>query len=57
MGDWEVGSRRMRVDGHVVGVNGVVCVCVTLGFQDEKAGLSLKEDIKHGVILDGWVSC
>lgn len=27
MGDWEVGSRRMRVDRHVVGVNGVVCVC------------------------------
>lgn len=34
-----------------------LCVCVTLGFRDEKTGLSLKEDIKHGVILDGWTSC
>lgn len=38
MGDWEVGSRRMRLDRHVVGINGGVCVCVTLDSQDEKTG-------------------
>lgn len=26
MGDWEVASRCMRLDRHVVGVNGVLCV-------------------------------
>lgn len=34
--DWEGKSWCMRVDRHVVGVSGAVCV--TLGFQEEKIG-------------------
>lgn len=49
---WRWAVRRMRVDRHVVGENGVACVCDTRWKGRLWILLSLKEDIKHLTIWD-----
>lgn len=54
MRDWEGKCWCMRVDRHVVGVNGIVCEI--LGFQHGKIGFVMICNDFSPVTLDTWMS-